>query len=174
MPTKRSKTINKRKQKTFCKSKTVHGGYYMPAKAAKPVFTQPPTLVTIPQAATTGMNIFAQPPNNTAQASLWTFVFCAHLLVASTQTIIYLLTTQNGWIQKRRKNWIGMKTYERKRNKQRKNRKKDSLRTITLKPPNQIQSPFLTYQTLSKTDTESNQEGNTKRRTEGRRRPFSA
>ena len=43
-------------------------GCYIPAKVENPTFTQPPTLVTMPQAATTGKNIFVQPPNNMAQA----------------------------------------------------------------------------------------------------------
>ena len=49
----------------------MNGGCYMHAKAVKPTFTQPPTLVTmppIPQAATTGTSFFLQPPNKIGQA----------------------------------------------------------------------------------------------------------
>ena len=43
----------------------------IPANTAKPTFTQPPTLITmppLPQAATLGSSIFEQPPNAMAQA----------------------------------------------------------------------------------------------------------
>ena len=48
----------------YCKSRRVHGGCYILAKAAKPIFMHPPTLVTIPQAAATDVSVFVQPPNN--------------------------------------------------------------------------------------------------------------
>ena len=67
-PTKRNKTETKGNQKKLCKSRRMNGGCYIPAKAAKPTFMQPPTLVTMSQAATTGTNIFELPPNNIAQA----------------------------------------------------------------------------------------------------------
>ena len=46
-------------------------GHFLPTKAVKPTFTQPPTLVTmqpLPQASTTGTSIFVQPPNKMVQA----------------------------------------------------------------------------------------------------------
>ena len=119
-PTKRSKTQTRRSQKKFCKSRRMNGGHFIPAKAAKPTFTQPPTLVTMPpipqallQTQVSLCNHLTKwhRPNqrldnpNRSQ----TFVLCAHLSVGSAQTIIYLHITQNSWNQKR-KNWIGKKT----------------------------------------------------------------
>ena len=68
-PTKSSKTKTRRNQKKFCKSRRMNSGHFIPTKAAKLTFTQPPTLVTIPtlpQADTTGASLFVQPPNKIA------------------------------------------------------------------------------------------------------------
>ena len=70
-PKKRSKTETRRNQKKFCKSRRMNGGHFIPTKVVKPIFTQLPTLVTMPpapQAATAGTGIFVQLPNKMAQA----------------------------------------------------------------------------------------------------------
>ena len=93
------------------------GRHFIPTNAAKPTFTSLPVLVTVPplpQAATTGTNIFEQPPNAMTQAQpeigqsqqIQNF---AYMLVGNVPTIVY---PQNPEWSEEEEDWDGVKQKE--------------------------------------------------------------
>ena len=149
IPTKRSKTESRRSQKKLCKSRRMGRRWFTPSNVVKPTFTSPPALVTLPplpEGATTGTSIFEQPSNKMVQAqpeigqSKQILDFCPLCTPVSRKCPSnYLSSNHPGWSEpeEEKSDW----EEDIQKEEERRNERNKTLRTITIKPTNQTQSP---------------------------------